>query len=370
VKKRIAINLLNFSDDKIAGAAVFAKNLIRGWFNTQANLPEIVIYHADCIDIRGVFSLPHAAGITYKGVKANRFWSRILYEQFIMPFGLSQFDIYFSPTPVMPFLGRIINHKLTMAVTIHDMIPFFVPNKYGRLRSLYVKVISINSAKCADHVITVSENSKKDIITLSKIEPTKITVIYNFMPSLQLKEKVSYEKFFLSISTIEPGKNIENTIRGFKAFLLNNLNQSYKFYWIGKIGWGYSRAHLEGLIADSGLENDFFLLGYVDDEKKTELLTRCTAIVYLSHYEGFGLPVLEGLYFNKPPVVLNNSSLPEVIGKAGILCDNGDPDEIASALSKITVNLEEYVREIPNQLKKFDERMQIQKFLKVIGVNQ
>lgn len=369
MKKSVAINLLNFTDDKIAGAAVFAKNLLRGWFKIDDELPEIVIYHADCVDIRQVFSLPDKSGVSYKPVNVSSFWSRIIYEQVIMPFGLRKFDIYFSPTPVMPYLKRVIHKKLKVVVTIHDMIPFFVPNKYGRLRSLYVKYISIKSAKCADNVITVSENSKKDISSLSGVEPKKITVIYNFMPGLTLKQKVVYEKFFLSISTIEPGKNIENTLRGFKAFLENSIDQGYKFYWIGKIGWGYTKSYLEKLIADQGLEKHFFLLGYVDDEKKTDLLTRCTAVVYLSHYEGFGLPVLEGLYFNKPPVVLNNSSLPEVIGKAGILCEKGETDEIARALSNITINLNQYVKEIPNQIRKFDEVLQIQKFISVIGVN-
>jgi glycosyltransferase involved in cell wall biosynthesis len=107
-------------------------------------------------------------------------------------------------------------------------------------------------------------------------------------------------------------------------------------------------------------------MGYIDDEKKNELLKRCTALVYLSHYEGFGLPVLEGLYYNKPAVVSNTSSLPEVIGKAGILCDKGDVEDIAAALTKITINLQDYLNEIPNQLKKFDENLQIQKFLKIL----
>jgi glycosyltransferase involved in cell wall biosynthesis len=369
VKKSVAINLLNFSDEKIAGAAVFAKNLLNGWFTRQIEFPEIIIYHADCVEIKQVFALPDLDNVAYRKVKVNNFWLRILYEQFVMPFVLRRFDVYFSPTPVMPFLSRIVNRQLKHIVTIHDMIPFFVPKKYGKIRSLYVKLVSKYSSKYADQIITVSENSKKDISFISKIDPVKVTVIYNFMPSLGNMEKVFYDQFFLSISTIEPGKNIENTILGFKIFLENELNQNYKFYWIGKIGWGYTTAELSEMIEGFGLKEKFFLLGYIDDEKKNDLLKRCTALVYLSHYEGFGLPVLEGLYFNKPAVVSNTSSLPEVIGKAGILCDKSDAEDIAVALTKITTNLQDYIIEIPNQLKKFDENLQIQKFLKVMGVD-
>ncbi|HEX6172001.1 MAG TPA: glycosyltransferase family 1 protein [Chitinophagaceae bacterium] len=367
MEKTVAINLLNFYDEKIAGAAVFAKNLLNEWFRNRAELPSIVIYHADCLDIKRVFALPDFDRVVYKKVKANNFWLRILYEQLVMPFLIRDFKVYFSPTPVMPFLSKLFNRRLKHVITIHDMIPFFVPKKYGKIRSLYVKLISKYGSKYADRIITVSENSRNDISLIAKINPAKVIVIYNFMPSLVLNASISYDQFFVSISTIEPGKNIENTIRGFKVFLENEAHRKYKFYWVGKIGWGYSPAGLKAMIEASGLEKNFFLLGYIDESKKTELLSHCTAIVYLSHYEGFGLPVLEGLYYGKPAVVSDSSSLPEVIGKAGILCDKGDPADIADALTRICENLQSYLNEIPKQLEKFDAHTQVEKFLKVMA---
>jgi glycosyltransferase involved in cell wall biosynthesis len=370
VKKKIAINLLNFSDEKIAGAAVFGKNLLNGWFRKEIALPHITIYHADGVDIKRVFAFPDLDNVIYKKVKVNNFWLRIIYEHFVLPFVLRDFAVYFSPTPVMPFLSGMVNRHLKHIVTIHDMIPFFVPKKYGKIRSVYVKLISKYSSKYADEIITVSENSRKDICLIAKVNPAKVVIVYNFMPSIVAAESVSYDQFFLSISTIEPGKNIENTIRGFKVFLENELHRNYKFYWVGKIGWGYTPLEIKRMIADSGLEEKFLLLGYIDDAKKVELLRRCTALVYLSHYEGFGLPVLEGLHYNKPAVVSNTSSLPEAIGKAGILCDESDAKDIGVALTKITLNLHDYVKEIPGQLKKFDESLQVQRFLEVMGVNR
>jgi glycosyltransferase involved in cell wall biosynthesis len=233
-----------------------------------------------------------------------------------------------------------------------------------------VKFISVFGAKVADEVITVSENSKKDITDLARINPEKITVVYNFMPELAKVGDISYEPFFISISTIEPGKNIENTLKGFKLFLERANKPGFKFYWIGKIGWGYSASNLNDMISSLGLEKCFLLLGYVNDEQKNELLRKCCAMVYLSHYEGFGLPVLEALYYNKPAVVSNTSSLPEVIGRAGILCNKEDVTDIADALIEVTEQLEEYVREIPDQLKKFQEVGQIEKFVKILNKNQ
>jgi glycosyltransferase involved in cell wall biosynthesis len=209
-----------------------------------------------------------------------------------------------------------------------------------------------------------------DITNLAGIDPKKITVIYNFMPDLTKLGEISYEPFFISISTIEPGKNIENTLKGFKLFLDRTNKTGFKFYWIGKIGWGYSPSTLNSMISSLGLEKSFLLLGYVNDEQKRDLLNKCSAMVYLSHYEGFGLPVLEALYHKKPAVVSNTSSLPEVIGRAGILCDKENVKDIADALTKITDQLHTYIEEIPGQLKKFGEFAQIEKFVKILEKDQ
>jgi glycosyltransferase involved in cell wall biosynthesis len=124
------------------------------------------------------------------------------------------------------------------------------------------------------------------------------------------------------------------------------------------------------MIDKLGLTEHFFLLGYVSDDRKSDLLSKCSAMVYLSHYEGFGLPVLEALYYNKPSVVSNTSSLPEVIGRAGILCDKENVTDIADALIKVTEQVDVFVREIPGQLKKFDEFRQIEKFVKILKKDQ
>ena len=369
-RKKLAINFLNFSDHQIAGAAIFARNLIRGWLGTDTSSYDVYIFHAANIDIKELFGLPTLSNIRYVSVSVKSFWARILYEQVVYPFKLMGFDIYFAPTPVMPLISAYVNRGLKHIITIHDMIPFFVPDKYSKGRSQYVKFISVYGAKLANEVITVSENSKKDIKDIANIVRDKITVIYNFMPELQKSENISFDPFFVSISTIEPGKNIENTLKGFKLFLDRTKRTEFKFYWIGKIGWGYTPSDLTKMIDELGLTEHFFLLGYVSDDRKSDLLNKCSAMVYLSHYEGFGLPVLEALYHNKPAVVSNTSSLPEVIGQAGILCDKENVTDIADALIKITKQLDAYVREIPDQLKKFDEVGQIEKFVKILEKSQ
>lgn len=246
------------------------------------------------------------------------------------------------------------------------MIPFFIPKKYGLIRTQYIKFLSKYGSKVADKIVTVSENSKRDICEIAKIKSHKVKIVYNFNVTTIDNTTINYNHVFLSISTIEPGKNIENTLKGFRLFLERNPTTDYKFYWIGKVGWGYTIERLDEMIKTLSLSDKFFLLGYVDDKTKSELLGNCMALVYLSHYEGFGLGVLEGLSFGKPAVVSNTSALPEVIGNAGVLCDKEDAEDIARALLEITVNLDYYVSQIPRQLEKFNANAQLQKFIEII----
>lgn len=365
MKKRIVINLLNFSDAKIAGAGIFARNLMRAWFR-QKGTHSIVILYSASVNVRSVFELTEFPGIEYKAVKVKSFIARILYEQILLPFRLKQFDVYFSPTPVMPLMSRFINRSMQHVVTIHDMIPFFVPEKYGRLRSVYVRWISIYGARLANNIITVSENSKKDICTLTGIPTSKVSVVYNFVPADLVKIASTHGRFFVSVSTIEPGKNIENTMLGFKHFLEKDGCGDFKFYWIGKVGWGYTQQSLDELIDRLELRGKFVLLGYVDNDRKAQLLSECAAMVYLSHYEGFGLPVLEAFQYDKPSVASRTSSLPEVVGEAGVLCDKENVEDIAHALAEVLTNSELYTNAISLQRKKFSEQSQLTRFLSVI----
>jgi glycosyltransferase involved in cell wall biosynthesis len=120
------------------------------------------------------------------------------------------------------------------------------------------------------------------------------------------------------------------------------------------------------MIASEGLQDKFGLLGYVGEEEKHAMLRTCTGMVYLSYYEGFGIPVLEGFYQNKPAVVSQSSSLPEVVGEAGILCDNRNVEEIADSLYELVSNLDRFRSHIPKQIQKFDSANQIKHFMEIV----
>jgi len=310
--------------------------------------------------------LPTKANVQTKAVSIGGFISRIVYEQLVLPFVAKAYDVYYSPTQILPFMSRLLFRRTKIVTTVHDMIPFFVKNKYGFLRTQYVKLISRWGPVLSNRVVVVSENTRQDVATLTKIPRSKIHVVYNFLTTEFQSDNLRDGRYFICISTVEPGKNLENTLAGFARFIEKYNRPDFSFYWLGKIGWGYTIDELNARIAAMGLKDKFRLLGFVPDEQKEKMLQDCTALIYLSHYEGFGIPVLEGLYHNKPALVSRSSSLPEVIGEAGIMCDHKQVEEIADGMHQLITHLNEFRAFIPAQVRRFDKDVQIENFMKII----
>jgi glycosyltransferase involved in cell wall biosynthesis len=352
-KKTILINLLNFRSSNLAGAGVFARNLLKHWLQTEHSKNDFIILHSSSIDVNETFGIERSWYSKAIVKDITGFIPRIAFEQFLLPFYLRGINV------LSGFFG-----KTRLVITIHDIIPFFIPQKYPGVRRIYVKWISIAGARRAHRVITVSECSRKDIAEIANVSREKVSVVYNFFHGSPEVSKVS-EKFFLCIATVEPGKNVENTLKSFKKFI-DRFDSDYKFYWAGGVGWIYTKEQLNALVEENGLKGKFEFLGFISEEQKTDLLRRCAAVVYLSLYEGFGLPLLEGMRFGKPILTSNVSSLPEVVGEAGVLCEPADIDGTAAGMNEIVSNRDKYTPRIAVQLTKFDKQIQLEKFLSIV----
>ena len=367
---KLYINLINFNSDKLAGVGYFFKRIISNIdFEDEKwkKFDEIILLSNRKVDCFDLFSVKRNKKIKVVNLPfVHNFIFRILFEQFLLPFYLIRNEnVFYSPTPSIPILGKLCNKKNVFITTIHDMIPFVVENKYSYFRSIYVKMLSKKSAQISDKIVTVSEYSKKDIIKYASVTDSKIEVVYNFIPELSFKPSHDVQPYFVTICTIEPGKNIETMILGFYRFLKENEKyNNYKYIIVGQYGWNYSS--ILRLIKELKLENYINLTGYLNDEKKSLILQNCTGMIYLSKYEGFGIPPLEAMYYGKVSIVSNTSSLPEVVGKAGIIQDPDDAELLRENLERLVNKSNDFIVEIPNQLEKFNSQLQILKFSNII----
>ena len=216
--------------------------------------------------------------------------------------------------------------------------------------------------KRSDKIIAVSYSTKQDLMNYFKISDNKIKVIYEaadqiFQPLSS--EKVQHFKdkydlnyqYILYVGTLEPRKNIPLIIKAF--YILNKEGFQHKLVIAGKKGWKYKTIYQ--LIDKLNLQKEVIFIGFIPDNDLPALYNAANLFVYPSLYEGFGLPPLEAMSCGCPVITSNISSLPEVVGDAGIMIDPYSVDELYEAMHKVLIN--EIVRK--DMIKKGLERSQM-----------
>lgn len=202
-----------------------------------------------------------------------------------------------------------------------------------------------NSLKWTDLVLTISESSKRDIVEYLQVDPNKVSVIplasryhSNYLSNemiQELEQQVKYDfskPYLLFVSNIEPRKNINSIITAFN-FLKEKYKIEHQLILIGQKGWKYKQIFTA--IETSPWKHEIHHLNYLSDELVALFYAKADIFVYPSHYEGFGLPVLEAMTLGAPVVTSNTSSIPEVTGDAALLIDPNEPIQLAEAILRI-----------------------------------
>ena len=213
--------------------------------------------------------------------------------------------------------------------TLMDAIPLSHPKWVAyRFRALK-NVAWQRSAHWADHVLTISEFSRREIARHFRIPESRISVIplgvderwFN-VPSDEDWQRVraAYalpDQYFLAVGTLQPRKNLECLLQAHEA-LPEDVRHHFPLLIVGRDGWG-----CEALVSRlrAGTQPHVRWLNYVPRPDLPVLLSRATALLFPSLHEGFGLPVLEGFAAGTPVVAANTTSIPEVAGDAAILAD-------------------------------------------------
>jgi glycosyltransferase involved in cell wall biosynthesis len=257
-------------------------------------------------------------------------------------------DIFFLPNLNFSAFSK----ETKLLVTAHDLSFEIFPETFSLKRRIWHFFINFRwLARTADKVIAVSESTKNDLIDYYGVPKEKITVIHsgiakrfhvmsrNDTDLVRVQEKYHLPyKFILSLATFEPRKNILALIAAYDALMRLNhptLNK-YSLVIAGTQGWKYEE--IFEAIAHSPFNDKIILSGFIADEDKAALYNLAGIFVYPSFYEGFGFPPLEAMACGVPVIVSHSSSLPEIVGDAGILIDPYQPDEIFQALKQILLD--------------------------------
>lgn len=293
----------------------------------------------------------------------------LLFNTFVFPF-LSikeKVDIVYLPN----FTFISFSFKPIVSV-IHDMIEFKINEKFSKMRMAYRYMIVPRMAKKSKFVITVSENSKKDIIEICTIESEKIEVIYDAV-SNEFKKiedenlRLIKDDYILYVGTVDhPGKNVFNAIKAFEQYKDRNKTD-IKFVICGMKGKGFEV--VEELMKCSKYTNNIIYKGFVSDKELISYYSFATIFIFISYYEGFGMPILEAMKFGIPVITSNKSSLPEVAGKAGVICDPDNVDNITNAIKNLIENnnkREECIKKGYKNIKRFSWEETAKKTLEIL----
>lgn len=202
-----------------------------------------------------------------------------------------------------------------------------------------------------DWIICVSHSTKNDLcnyrnsIDSFHVFVTHLAASEIFYPCHNSEEICSIKKKFqipdvpyiLSLNTLEPRKNIAHTIRCFVKLVEQEKIKDLCLVIVGRKGWGYDDICAE-LSSFSSLRERIIITGYVANENLAALYSDAVAFVFPSFYEGFGLPPLEAMQCGVPVITSNTSSLPEVVGDAGIMVSPADGDALCQSMLEIYRN--------------------------------
>lgn len=265
-------------------------------------------------------------------------WDRLpVPYRLLFPSGadVTHFFNYIVPPGVK---GRVID-------TIHDLSYLICPET---LDSRNLKRISANierSVERSDAIVTVSENTRRDIVSLLGVPEEKIRVIYNGVspfglatPAETLRAKFGLPRdYILYVGNLEPRKNVERLIRAY-AKLKREAGIPHRLVLAGQKGWLYDG--IFRAVGDEKLEDDVLFTDYVGEADKAALYRDAALFVFPSLYEGFGIPPLEAMAAGTPVACSNASSLPEVTGGAALLFDPTDTDAMAQAMYRLLTDRE------------------------------
>ncbi|MDI9569216.1 MAG: glycosyltransferase family 1 protein [Pseudomonadota bacterium] len=238
-------------------------------------------------------------------------------------------------------------HRGKLVVTVHDISYRHLPDSFPlRERWKNELLIPINIRR-ADRVLTVSEYSKQDMIAVYGAAPEKIVVGYNgvnplFRPPADRGEAAAILKdygigkdFLLYIGRLNRRKNLQVLVAAFNAFK-GRRERPHQLVVVGRRD--FLPAEDMALIDASPYRGEVVFTGYVPDEHLPRLYGMATLFVYPSLFEGFGLPCLEAMACGCPVVTSNVTSLPEVVGDAGILVDPNDHLAICAAMEEVVAD--------------------------------
>ena len=278
--------------------------------------------------------------LNFSRLPTRRPAARILWEQFVQPLALrrAKIDLLHALAFVAPLAA-----PCPFVVTVYDLSFLRFPEAFRPFNRWYLSRFTANTVKRAEVVMTISESTRRDVIDLLGVAPDRVCTVYcgvdeEFKPlpepeiaAFKAKQQLP-DTFVLFLGTLEPRKNVDGLIKAYAQWKARDPKAPLLVVAGGK-GWYYDK--IFQLVESLNLTDSIRFPGYVPQADLPLWYNAASLFVYPSHFEGFGLPVLEAMACGTPVITSTVSSLPEVAGNAAQLIDPAEPAALAEAMANV-----------------------------------
>jgi glycosyltransferase involved in cell wall biosynthesis len=243
-------------------------------------------------------------------------------------------DALFVPAHTVSWI-----HPQKTIVVVHGLEYEMTPQAYSFWERIYMRFSIRNSCRWAKKIISVSKNTKNDLVELYGVDKNKISVVYEGYATTEkfnrANEFDAYKPYLLFIGRLEERKNIKGIIESFEI-LKRDYQAPHRLVLAGRGGYGYD--DIQEKIEHSLSKKDIIKLGFMGEESKNSLIKGADIFLFPTLYEGFGIPILEAQSLGVPVITSNISSMPEVAGNEKILADPKNAHQIAKLTFELSNN--------------------------------
>ena len=245
-----------------------------------------------------------------------------------------------------------------VVATIHDLAFEHLPDTFKRRSWMQLRLTVRRTARRAAQIITVSEYSKRDIVETYGVAPDRVTVTHeaaaeHFRPVTDERELRRVRQLYgiegdyiLAVGSVQPRKNLARLVSAYSDLRRRRAQAKLpRLVIVGKLAWLYEETLRA--VEERGVRDAVTFTGYVPEGDLPALYSGALCFAYPSFFEGFGLPPIEAMRCGAPVLVGDRTSLPEVVGDAGLLFDPFDTAAISDALARVVddAGLRQHLRE-------------------------
>ena len=334
---KVAINTRFLIKDKLEGIGWFTFEVVKRLIEQHPE-DEFIFFFDRPYEEEFIFGKNVKAEVLFPPARHPVLW--YLWFEWSLPKALKKHkpDVFLSPDNYLS-----LNSNVRTVLIMHDIAHVHYPEEVPFLARKYYNFFVPKYLNKAEHIIAVSNYTKEDIHKSYQIDFSKISVACNgckayFKPlSLSEKEEIKQqfsdgEDFFFYIGAIHPRKNVHRLILAFDQFK-KKTGSSMKLLLGGRFAW--QTTIVKEAYENAKFKKDIVLLGYIKNENLPGFIGAALALTYVSLFEGFGVPLLEAMNAETPVITSNVSSMPEVVGNAGLLVDPTNVESIANAMLQI-----------------------------------